>query len=790
MAEQVTKLVFELFGRDNASPQFDRFGRKVQQTETHVHGLAGAVGKLGVAFAGLEVVNKASEFLKKSVEEGRQNELLMKRTANVIATTGGVAKVTVKDVDELAASIQRKSTVDHEQVLSAENMLLTFKNIRNELGAGNQIFDRTAQAVTDLAATPFANMTSASKMLGKALNDPTKGITALNRAGVTFSAKQKEQIAHFVKQNDLLSAQKIILKEVESQVGGAAASQATAGKRAELAWKDLEEEIGHKLIPTIDKIELKFAKLVESGDLQKWAKEVGTDLQPVGVILVEAGKATITMLKIFEGLPQGAKQAVLLAAGVKLLAGQLPALGAGGIAAEAGLLKTRVGLAGLALQANAARIGAGAAGMALLTYADQISTAGSSTNDLLKVTGAAATGFAVAGPWGAAIGGAGQAVYLFAKRNHTASRDVSGLTSSLDTQTGALTKNTKAMVINALGKKGAGGKSAFQMGTDLGFKPSEITNAALGDAKMMKEIATSIRVVLDNEGAFSPAGKEALALGAALKITTGDLKDAKAAWRDQNEAQRNSIELNRLSKAQIDAVGKAAKGIPKSAITKFTQPGYAKAEQNATDIARKYHLTPKQVATALKALDYTKPQIAAVIKAMKSVDGMVAHPKIKVSSNAKSVADYTQHIVNGVHGKTVYIKFKSTGRVASTSADGDIFVGGVRRFADGGENHVAQIGDGTTRIWDEPETEGEAYIPFAPSKRKRSIDIWEQTGKRLGIPGYANGSAGSSKAVRSSTPVIELGPKSLNQLADLLADSLRGMSIDGRGNVQTKIRRG
>ena len=31
-------------------------------------------------------------------------------------------------------------------------------------------------------------------MLGKALNDPVKGITALGRAGVTFTDEQKKQI--------------------------------------------------------------------------------------------------------------------------------------------------------------------------------------------------------------------------------------------------------------------------------------------------------------------------------------------------------------------------------------------------------------------------------------------------------------------------------------------------------------------------------------------------------------------------------------------------------------------
>lgn len=47
-----------------------------------------------------------------------------------------------------------------------------------------------------------------------------------------------------------------------------------------------------------------------------------------------------------------------------------------------------------------------------------------------------------------------------------------------------------------------------------------------------------------------------------------------------------------------------------------------------------------------------------------------------------------------------------------------------RRFADGTERHIAQIArPGDMRVWAEPETQGEAYIPLAPSKRPRSTAI-------------------------------------------------------------------
>lgn len=59
----------------------------------------------------------------------------------------------------------------------------------------------------------------------------------------------------------------------------------------------------------------------------------------------------------------------------------------------------------------------------------------------------------------------------------------------------------------------------------------------------------------------------------------------------------------------------------------------------------------------------------------------------------------------------------------------------LRFYANGGrENHVAQIAPkGTTRVWNEDETDGEAYIPYALSKRGRSTQILAQVAGDFGM---------------------------------------------------------
>lgn len=67
----------------------------------------------------------------------------------------------------------------------------------------------------------------------------------------------------------------------------------------------------------------------------------------------------------------------------------------------------------------------------------------------------------------------------------------------------------------------------------------------------------------------------------------------------------------------------------------------------------------------------------------------------------------------------------------------------VRFYADGGaEHHVAQVAPaGAWRVWAEPETGGEAYIPLAKSKRQRSMAILAKVAEEfgMGLMDYADG---------------------------------------------------
>ena len=201
-------------------------------------GVSGALKAAG----GLLAAGGVGGFLRDSIAGARESNKVAAVTANAIKVTGGAAKVTARQVGDLAAAISAKTGVDDEAIQSGANLLLTFKNVRNEVGAGNDIFSQATASAQDLAAAGFGSADSAAKMLGKALNDPIKGMSALGRAGVTFTAAQKKQIAALVETGDVLGAQKIIMAEVQSQVGGAAEATATAGDKAAVAFGNLLQQ--------------------------------------------------------------------------------------------------------------------------------------------------------------------------------------------------------------------------------------------------------------------------------------------------------------------------------------------------------------------------------------------------------------------------------------------------------------------------------------------------------------------------------------------------------------------
>ncbi len=151
-------------------------------------------------------------------------EKINAQTNAVLKSTGTVANGTAKDIENLAGRLEALTATEAETIQEGANLLLTFKNIRNEAGAGNDIFNQTTAAMVDVAQAMGTTASGEAIRLGKALNDPVRGISALTRVGITFTEQQKEQIKALSDSGDIMGAQKIILAELQSQFGGSGAA--------------------------------------------------------------------------------------------------------------------------------------------------------------------------------------------------------------------------------------------------------------------------------------------------------------------------------------------------------------------------------------------------------------------------------------------------------------------------------------------------------------------------------------------------------------------------------------
>jgi len=141
--------------------------------------------------------------------------------------------------------------------------LLTFSEIAKSADELNGVFARTTQVSLDLAAAGFGTVKDNATQLGKALQDPIKGLSALTRSGVTFTRAEQDKIRALVESNNLFEAQDMILKAIEQQVGGTAAATRNATDRIKVSFSLLTEQIGLALLPVLDALLPKIIGLLE-----------------------------------------------------------------------------------------------------------------------------------------------------------------------------------------------------------------------------------------------------------------------------------------------------------------------------------------------------------------------------------------------------------------------------------------------------------------------------------------------------------------------------------------------
>jgi hypothetical protein len=236
------------------SASLDRTRQKLSSVESQLGGVGKAATSMGnkilTAFVALGAVRAVFNTIKESIRLSMIQTREENAVEQAVLRTGQAAGYTATQLFKMAGELQNITGIGDEEILKGvTKQLLTFTQVTGES------FKRAQVAVLDLNAViaggETASLTSQSIQLGKALEDPIRGVGALSRAGVTFTQEQKKMIQQFVRTNDVMSAQNIILTEIENKYGGQAQAIAEAEvgtKQLQAAVGDLEESFGAMII--------------------------------------------------------------------------------------------------------------------------------------------------------------------------------------------------------------------------------------------------------------------------------------------------------------------------------------------------------------------------------------------------------------------------------------------------------------------------------------------------------------------------------------------------------------
>ncbi len=246
-----SNLIFDIIANDKATKILEKIGDSIEGQGKKWDGLKAA------GHASTAVLATGIGALAAIVHTGTGEAMdAAKRNAQFeagIKSTGGAAGMTVPSLNDLANSIKEYSGQTGDSIAGAEQLLLTFTNIKNN--GPDKIFNEATVAAADMAAKLGGDASSQAIVLGKALNDPVKGISALTRVGVTFSDEQKKTIAAMVKTGDTAGAQKVILGELTTEFGGAAkaAGDSVPGQlaKSQRSFEELSQEVVETAMPAV-----------------------------------------------------------------------------------------------------------------------------------------------------------------------------------------------------------------------------------------------------------------------------------------------------------------------------------------------------------------------------------------------------------------------------------------------------------------------------------------------------------------------------------------------------------
>lgn len=313
--------------------------------------------------------------------------------------------------------------------------------------------------------------------------------------------------------------------------------------------------------------------------------------------------------------------------------------------------------------------------------------------------------------------------------------------------------------------------------TDVGTVATEnATDAYIAEADSVEDLNSQMQQLIDRINEANGISQDAIS--------------ANADWQAALESLGAQVEENGTSLNRAEAAGSANAAALADVAAAAQDAAKAQFEQDQTmmsadEATQKYidTLASQRQAFIDSAAEagYNRDEVTLLAD---EIFRLPSEKEIAIIADTAAAQQNVDSFVTNTNGRrvTIYVDAASGQQswdVGGKTVSGTDFADGgvVKFFAGGGvEHHVAQIArGGDVRVWAEPETQGESYIPHAASKRGRSDAIMAETARILGgtyIPAgarsFADGATMAAPAAPGGTTVVEVREKGRIGLLDFI----------------------
>ena len=176
----------------------------------------------------------------------------------------GEGTVALNELQKAADRLGNQTLFNQEEFTRGFNLLTSFRKI------GVDSYERVAQAAADIAQVNQVDVNTSFMQLAKALQDPERNLSNLNRSGIAFTKTQQDLIKELMKTNQTAEAHDMILQIVEESYNGLAqaAGEGLAGDLDLLGetFRDVSETLGRELEPALIASVKGLTQLIKAGN--------------------------------------------------------------------------------------------------------------------------------------------------------------------------------------------------------------------------------------------------------------------------------------------------------------------------------------------------------------------------------------------------------------------------------------------------------------------------------------------------------------------------------------------